>query len=329
MKKVLGLVAVSMLIISCAGKTNEDKKLVLRLGHNHVETNPNHIALMSFSNEVKEKTNGAIEVKIFANSILGDDRAMTEQTQQGVLDMVRVTSAVLENFDKNYSVFSMPYLFSSEDQFYKVMNSSTMQKMHDDLAVNANLRGLTFQDASVRSFYMTDGPINTPADLKGKKVRVMNSQNSIRMMELLGGVATPMPYGEVYTGLQQGVIDGGENNPQALTLDKHGEVAKFYSLDEHLRIPDFVIISEKTWQKLTPEQQEIIRTAAKNSTILHSKMVKEAMEQAKKDAVEKMGVKINTVNIADFQALVEPMYAELETSNPQVAAIVKEIKQIK
>jgi tripartite ATP-independent transporter DctP family solute receptor len=315
-------VAFVFVVIGCSSSPKGDVR-ELRFAHNHAEQNPSHIALLKFAEIVKKKTDGRIVIKFFPNAILGDDRTVLEQVQQGSIDFTRVSANVLENFNPEFKALLLPYLFKTDEHFYKTMSSDIVKKMYEHLS-KSNLIALTYQDAGLRSFYMKAGPVNTPADLKGKKVRVINSQSSIRMIELLGGVPVPIPYGEIYTALQQGVIDGAENNVQALVLDKHGEVAKFYSLDGHVRLTDFVVMSFKTWQTLSPEDQVIIREALEESTILHNELWKKSVESSTKESQEKMGVKFNEVNKDLFENAVQPMYKEA-AKDPAVGPIVKEI----
>lgn len=321
-KLFLVLALASLTLVSCGGGSKGGARK-LRFAHNHTESNPSHIALLKFGEIVKEKTAGALTIEFFPNSILGDDRTVLEQVQAGTIDFTRVSANVLENFNKEFGAYLLPYLFKTEEHFYKTMSAPVTEKLYESVT-NSGILPLTYQDAGERSFYMKSAPINTPADLKGKKVRVINSKSSIRMVELLGGVPTPIPYGEVYTAMQQGVIDGAENNAQALIIDKHGEVAKFYSLDAHVHLTDFVVISYKTWTSLTPEQQVIIKEAAKESTEYHNQLWAESIKKSLETAQTELGVKVNKVDKSQFEALVAPMYNEAR-QDPEVAKVVDEI----
>ena len=313
----------ALLAMACSGESTT----TLRLGHNHGETNPSHIALMRFADEVYERSNGYLRIQIFPNGVLGDDRSMTEQTQQGILDIVRANSAVLENFDSQYSIFSLPYLFSSHEQFIRALESNTMQQIYDRSATVSGLRGLTYQDTGVRSFYMVDGPVNVPEDLAGRRVRILPSRNFIEMMNIMGAVSTPIPFGEVFTALQAGVIDGAENNIQALTLDMHGEVAKFYSLTEHLRLPDFIVMNENRFNRLSAEHQQIILTAARNSTTYHNQLWGQALANARRIAENDMGVQINTVNQQAFIDRIGVIYEQFNREHPEHYATMRRLQQ--
>ncbi|NIZ40721.1 TRAP transporter substrate-binding protein [Entomospira entomophila] len=317
---VMGL---GLLMMAC-GKGAGDS-ITLRVGHNHTQTNPSHLALEFFAREVAERSDGTMKVQIFPNGTLGDDRVMMEQVQRGSLDMVRVSAGTLENFDDNFTLFSLPYLFTSEEHFLNVMRSDLIDGIYSVNSDKNDFRVLTYQDTGVRSFY-TRFPIHTPEDLRGKKIRVMSSQNMIRMMELLGATATPLPYGEVYMALQQGMVDGAENNPQALTLDKHGEVAKFFVYSKHLRLPDFVVMSEKSWQKLSPEQQKIVKEAMIASTAYHHELWNAAIEQMVSEARDKMGVTFLEVDEELFVQRIQPIYDDLAKNNPRLYTLVEEIR---
>lgn len=328
-KKILAFVSLIcslLLIVSCSGdggETGSVKKRVLRFAHNHTETNPSHIALLKFADILKEKTNGELEIQFFPNSILGDDRTVVEQVQAGSIDFTRVSASTLENFNPEFSVLLLPYLFRNDDQFHKVLSSPAVEKMYNNLT-NSGMLGLTYQDAGERSFYTKDSPIYTPQDLEGKKIRVINSQSSIELMENLGAIPTPIPYGEIYTALQQGVIDGAENNAQALTLDKHGEVAKYYSLNGHTRLSDFVVISYNTWQSLTDEQRQIVKDALIESTDYHNDLWGEATTDALNQAKNEMGIEVIEVDKAPFEELTKPMYNRTK-ADPKLGLILDEI----
>lgn len=183
--------------------------------------------------------------------------------------------------------------------------------------------GLTYYDGGARSFY-TNKEVNTPEDLAGLKIRVMENPTSIAMMDALHASAVPMAYGDIYTALQQGVLDGAENNPTALTMGKHGEVAKYYCLDEHMRIPDFLIISTQTWEKLNPEQQAL-KDAAAVSTEYHTELWKTAVEEALVQAENDYGVTITTPDKTAFRDACAPLYENLKETNPDVYAMVERI----
>lgn len=312
---------------SVPAETPQAEKMELKLAHNLAEDHPLHIAIQQFADDVAAGTDGNITVKIFPNGMLGTEREVMEQVQNGALDMSRVGAASLENFSEVFSAFTVPYIFDDEAHFYTVMDGPLADKIYDATA-DQGFTGLTYYDGGARSFYTKNTPINSPADLKGLKIRVMENPSSIRMMELFSASATPMAYGDIYTALQQGVLDGAENNPTALTLGKHGEVAKYYSFDEHTRIPDFLIVSTSTWEKIPENYQKVIKEAAVASTEAHKVMWKESVDSSIKEAQEKYGVEFVYPDKKAFQDAVQPMYEELK-EKPEVYAIVEEILNTK
>ena len=310
------------------GKETGVEEKTFKLAHNMSEDHPVHIALEDFSKKVEEKSDGKMKVEIFANGVLGAEKEVLEQLQGGAVDMTKVSAAALESFAPEYAVFSLPYLFVSKDHFYKSMESEAVQKLY---LANKDKKfvGLTYYDSGARSFYTKDKAINKPEDLKGLKIRVQDSPTAIDMVKLLGGNATPMAYGEVYTALQAGVIDGAESNETALTTGKHGEVAKEFSINEHTMIPDILVMSSTTWDSLSEEQQKILTEAAGSSTEYQKELWNKAIEEAKTEAESKMGVKFNEVDKAPFIEKVEPMHEEYSKKNPKIKEIMDAIEALK
>jgi len=316
--RIMGLALASGLMLTAAAQARTTLRLANALSADH----PTSIALQQFADEVKEKTKGEVQIRLFLNGVLGSESETLEQLKNGALDMTRASAGNLENFSPVFKVFTLPYIFKSEDQFYDVMTGPVAEKVYQSTSDDGFV-GLTFFDSGARSFYTKSTPINTPDDLKGLKLRVLNSNNSIRMVEMMGGTPTPLAYGEIYTALQQGVIDGAENNITALTIGRHGEVAKYYSEDEHLRIPDFLVISNAAEKKLTPEQLKIVQEAARDASNnfrgMWDKAIADATEKAKA-----MGVTIVKPDQAPFRAKVQPMLDEA-MNDPQIGGVLKQI----
>ena len=228
-----------------------ENPLVLTLAHGLSETHTVHIAMTQFADEVAEKTDGRIQVKIFPNGQLGSENENLEQLQAGVIAMTKVSAPGLATYNDAFNTFGLPYIFNDTDDFYHVMDSQEMQDFFlstgDDGFVT-----LTYYTSGARSFYTKDRAIRTPADLKGLKIRVQDMKSQTDMMSYLGGIPVAMSYGDVYTSLQTGIIDGTENNETALTTGKHGEVCKVYSVDQHAMIPDVLIMSERSGRPSAP-----------------------------------------------------------------------------
>ena len=269
---------------SGAGASAEGVKgLTLKLSHNANEQHLIHKAMTQFANEVNEKTNGDIKIEVYPNATLGGEKDNLEQMGIGALDMAKVSAASLETFAPVYEAFSVPYIFNNRDHFYGFMDSDQAKEVFHSTEAQGFI-ALTWLDSGTRSFYTVKTPVMTPADLKGLKIRTMDSPMAIEMMNCFGGSATAMPISDVYTAMQSGVIDGAENNETALTVGGHGEVAKCYSYDEHTRIPDIVLISTKVWNKFSAEQQEIVQAAADAAKETYKADWQAAIEQAVKDA---------------------------------------------
>ena len=289
-----------------------ENPLVLTLAHGLSETHTVHIAMTQFAEEVNEKTDGRIRVKIFPNGQLGSENENLEQLQAGVIAMTKVSAPGLATYNDAFNTFGLPYIFNDTDDFYHVMDSQEMQDFFlstgDDGFVT-----LTYYTSGARSFYTKDRAIRTPADLKGLKIRVQDMKSQTDMMNYLGGIPVAMSYGDVYTSLQTGIIDGTENNETALTTGKHGEVCKVYSVDQHAMIPDVLIMSEKVWETISPEDQEIILEAAHDSTDAHKVMWDTAVEEAVKEAQETMGVEfVYDVDKEAFREATQPMIEAYE-----------------
>lgn len=335
--RVQALLAVIMLVLfttaSYAGlfdmfkKNKKDKTQTLKLAHNLNEKHTVHLALAEFAGLVEEKTNGQIKVQIFPNGQLGGESDVLEQLQAGAVAMTKVSAAALTTYNEGYNAFTLPYVFADEDHYFKSMASPAVENLYSETKANGFV-GLTFYNSGARSFYTVDKPILSPADLKGTKIRVMVFQSQTDMVKALGGTPVGLPYGEVYTSLQSGVIDGAESNETALTVGKHGEVCKEFSYDEHTRIPNILVISSKVLEGLTPEQQSALKEAAVESTASHRIMWTNAIDEARKDAQENQGVTFHTVDKTPFRQAVEPMLAEYGNKMPKVQTLLTAFKAL-
>lgn len=334
LKKMVTMMAAGLMALSlvgCGGNTAStanvtEKTFNLKLGHNMAEDHAVHIELTKFVEQVKEKSNGTINIQIFPNGTLGNETDMISQIQNGAMDMAKVSASTLGNFSNAYNAFSVPYVFDNKEHYYNVMDSEVAENIFSSTSSDGFI-GLTWLDSGSRSFYTVNKAIKTPADLKGLKIRTMDSQMAIDMMNALGGSATVMGYSDIYTGLQQGVIDGAENNVTALR--DHGEVGKYYSFDEHTRIPDIIVLSDKVWKQMTPEQQEIIKSCAKDTTNNY-KVAWEAFENEVLDnAVNNFGVNlVKDVDITAFQEAVQPIYEKLKSDDQEVYGVVEQIREM-
>ncbi|WP_210610864.1 TRAP transporter substrate-binding protein DctP [Priestia flexa] len=311
MKKIFLLILIMVALTGCGEKNLKGSDVtVLKLAHAHNEDHPVHRALIKFSKDLEEKTKGSIKVQIYPNSQLGSEREVIELTQSGAIDIVKIGGGSLESFAEAYSIFSLPYLFDNKEHFFRVMDSNIAKELYQ-VTKKVGFIGLTYYDAGARSVYTSNKPIMHPNDLKGLKIRVQSSATQIKMLELLKGSPTPIAYGEVYAALQQGVIDGAENSELNLISTNHSEVAKEFTYTEHTIVPDILIISLNTWEKLNQEQKEAISEAAKQSTEFQKKIwakeTEEAIEQARKD-----GVHFNKPDLTSFRKAVQPLHIEFQ-----------------
>lgn len=337
-KKMLATIVAVVIIISLGafifskdktpevsrGSGSTETTFNLKLGHNMAEDHTVHISMTAFAKDVAEKSNGSINITVFPNGTLGSESDMLSQIQNKALDMAKVSASTMGNFSTLYNAYSVPYVFNDKDHYYNVMGSEITQNIFDSTQADGFI-GLTWLDSGSRSFYTKNKPIRIPADLKGLKIRTMDSQMAINMMNAMGGSATVMGYSDIYTAIQSGVIDGAENNVTALR--DHGEVAKYYSFDEHTRIPDIVVISASVWEKLSDSQKDIIKNSAKAATENYKAAWAEFEETVLANVTEKFGVElIRDVDIAAFQEAVQPVYEGLKTKDPAVYGIVEQIR---
>ena len=302
-------------------------KRIIRISHAQSETHPEHIGLLKFKEYVEENLGDKYEVQIFPNEILGAAQRAIELTQTGAIDFVVAGTANLETFADVYEIFSMPYLFTSEDAYHEVMNDTDYMNQIYESTDEAGFRVLTWYNAGTRNFYAKT-PINTPEDLKGLKIRVQQSPASVQMMEAFGAAASPMSFGEVYTAIQQGVIDGAENNELALTNNKHGEVAKYFSYNKHQMVPDMLIGNLKFLNSLSDEEREVFEEAARLSTEVELEEWDVQVEEAKKIAEEDMGVEFIDVDIQAFKDQVSGVQEDMLADNEHIGDIYEHIQEI-
>jgi len=293
----------------------------LKLAHGLNADHPVHKAMVFMGERLAELSSDQLGLDIYPNGQLGNERQLIELLQIGAVAMTKVSTISMEGFSPSMKLFSIPYLFTDNDHFWRVLNSDLGRDLLDTLH-GQRLQGLGYYDAGSRSFYMTNAPVRTPADLKGLKVRVLPSRTSIEMVEALGGSATPISWGELYTALQQGVVDGAENNPPSYYLSRHYETAKYYTLDEHTAVPDLVIMSRPVFEALSEQSRDWIRQAMAASVTYQRKL----WDEASKDALEKVraaGVEIIHPDKTPFREAVAPMKAAFSQTNlgPLIARV--------
>ncbi|GHA92954.1 C4-dicarboxylate ABC transporter [Modicisalibacter luteus] len=286
---------------------------------------PNSVALESFAKEVAEKTEGRVEPKVYHNAVLGDQPDAIQQTRNGALDFANFNMGPMGPIVPETNVLSLPFIFKSVDDMHKVMDGEIGQRFADALA-EKDLVALSWFDSGARSLYNTQRPVETPADVEGLKVRVMNNDLYVDMIDAMGGNATPMSYGEVYQSLKTGVLDGAENNYPSYESSNHFEIAPYYSLTEHLILPECLCIAKSSWESLSEQDQEIVRQAAVAAAEEQRQLWAER-SKASREKVLSEGVKINEVaDKSAFQEKMQPIYAEFVKAHPQLETLVNDIQ---
>ncbi len=281
------------------------KHKVLKLAHGLDPSHPVHKAMVYMAERVKFHSKGKLELQIYPSGQLGSEQQCVELLQIGSLAITKVSAAVMESFTENYQVLGLPYVFRSKQHSFNVLDGPIGKELLGSTE-QYNIRGLCFYDAGARSFYTINKPINTPDDLKGLKIRVMKSQTAMELVKAIGGSPTPISWGELYTALQSGVVDGAENNPPSFYTSHHFEVCKYYSLDEHTMVPDVLIISTVVWNKLSEEEKGWLQKAADESVLKERELwAQSEIESLKK--VQEAGVTIIHPEKEPFIEKVQPM----------------------
>jgi len=299
-----------------------------QLSDNQPPDYPTTLGDKKFAELVKERTNGRIVIDVYDSAQLFDEKSAIEAAQMGGLAFCRVNAQPLSDFTKALGVLSLPYIFRDADHQWKVMNGPVGEEILGELA-NNGLIGLTYYDSGSRNFYNSKREVKTPADMKGLKIRVQQSKLMMGLVSALGASATPMSYGEVYTGLQSGVIDGAENNWPSYYSTSHYEVAPYFTLDGHTRTPEVLCISKAIWNGLSKEDQKIIKDAAMESQATQREAWT-AYEKKSIDAITKSG-KVTVTEITDFapwQEAVKSVYSSVDLG-PKGAEYIKKIEDVK
>jgi len=300
-----------------------EKTFNLTLAHNLAEDHAVNVAMVAWAEAVKTASNGSINIEIVANGVLGSENDCIGLIQADQLEMTKVSAGTLGNFDSTWNCLSVPYVFRDRDHLYTVMNSDIAADLYK-LTESAGFVGLTWLESGIRCFYTKDVAVRTPADLKGLTIRSMTSDMAVAMMDQFGATAKAMGYGDIYTAMQTGQIDGAENNVTALR--DHMEVTKYYCYDEHTMIPDIIVISAKVWNEMSEAQQEIMKSTALDMTANYRQLWAD-FEQSVIDMATEKGVEfITDVDKAAFVEAVKPIYEDLAANQPATYAFVERIQ---
>jgi tripartite ATP-independent transporter DctP family solute receptor len=307
-KLLAGVALASSLMLGVASA-----QTVLKSSDTHPDGYPTVEGVKYFGDLIKERTQGRYSVEVYHSAQLGEEKDTIEQVRSGVIELNRVSMAPFNGTVKETIVPALPYLFRSEDHMHKVMDGPIGDQIKAAFEP-AGLVALAFYDAGARSFYNKTKPINTVADMKGLKFRVIQSDIFVDMVAALGANATPMPYGEVYSSIETGVIDGAENNFPSYDTAKHYEVAKNYSLDEHTILPEVFVMNKAAFDKLTPEDQALFKQAAKDSVAKQRELWSAKVAESRK-TVEAAGSQITTPEKQGFIDAMKPVYEKHVTDD--------------
>lgn len=315
------LAGTTVVLASCGF---QDDQVALKLAHTLDQQHSVHRAMVFMDERLRELSGDTMRIDIYSGGQLGSERELIELLQIGSLAMTKVSASPMEGFVPEMKVFNLPYVFRDSEHFWNVLQSP----IGKDLLLaceRARLRGLGYLDAGSRSFYMNDIAVQTPKDLNGQKIRVQNSQTAIKMVNTLGGAATPVSWGELYTALQQGVVNGAENNPPSFYLSKHYEVSKYYTLDEHTYVPDLLLISTEVWNKLEPQQQAWLSQAVDEAVTYQRKLWQESTEESLA-AVKAAGVEVIYPDKQPFIDAVKPLHDSYKGT--EVGDLLDQIKAV-
>lgn len=323
MKALIFTVLCSCLCLSCADISGTK---YLKLAHGLDSTHPVHKGMVYMQERLAEKSNNALQIEIYPSQQLGTERQALELLQIGSLAMTKVSGAVMENFAPKIKCLSLPYMFRDREHTYNVQDGEVGR----DLLIQSEdfwLRGLGYFDAGQRSFYTKERPINTPEDLNGMKIRVQESVMAMNLVRALGGAPTPISWGELYTALQQGVVDGAENNPPSFVSSRHYEICKYYSLNEHTAVPDLLVIGTVAWNRLSPTEQKWVQEAADEAVAFQRKLWVEAEEEALA-TVKAAGVLVTRPDKTVFAAKTKSLLDEYN-GDPEMFELIQKIQAVK
>ena len=327
MSKKIRSVALTLLSFACVcGALAAETKLTLRAADYWDDQYPTVKGLKYMGDLLTERTKGRITLKVFSSGGLGTEKETLEQVKIGALDLVRVNISPMNNICQETIVPTLPFLFRSIDHMHKSLDST----IGDEILASCDPKGyvgLAFYDSGARSIY-TKKPVRTIADVKGMKLRVQQSDMWVSLVKAMGANPTPMPMGEVYTAMRTGLIDAAENNIPSYESSKHFEVVKYYSKTEHSMAPEVVMFSKLVWDKLSPEDQKIIRQAAKDSVPAQRKFWDERDASSLKIVLAGGAQIVSDVDKKSFQDAMGPVYEQFVTT-PRLKDLVKRIQAVK
>jgi len=306
-------------LLSCSATKNEK---ILFFAHSLPTSHPVHKGILVMQEALNEKSGGKLQIKIFPDGQLGTERETIELLQIGSIAMTKVSASALSNFAPEYQITVIPYLFRDSEHLFKNLEGEVGQQLLES-GTEYLLRGVCFYDAGARSFYTKDRAVNSPDDLDGLKVRVQNDKMSVDMANTLGASATPMAFGELYTALQQNVVDGAENNIPSFVSSNHFEVCKYYIFDEHTMVPDVVIIGTKFWDLLSEEEKGWLDAAAKESVAEQKQFWQETIVENMK-MLKEAGVEFIYPDKKPFRKKAKPVMENMK-KDPKMKSIIDKV----
>ena len=296
---------------------------VFRLGHGLAPEHPVHQAMLHMADRVKELSGGTMVLQIYPSEQIGSEEQCFKQAQNGQIEFAKCSAAVLDGSVPEFQVVGAPFLFRDSEHFWAVMNGEIGQSLLGRLD-DMGLVGICYFDAGARSIYTTKRIVMTPDDMKGLKIRTQTSSIATQSMKVLDASPTPIPWGELFTALQQGTVDAAENNIPSFVSGKHFEVCKHFFFTEHQRVPDVLVMSKAIWDSLTPEQQGRIRQAAAEANAYQRKAWLESEIENEKKARE-AGVEFVTVDRSLFIKRSQPVYNEF---SPEFQDLARRIRAV-
>lgn len=300
----------------------EEQTFQLTLGHGLAEDHAVHTQLLSFAQAVEEASDGTIQITVIPGGTLGTENENITQIQVEALDMAKVSASTLGNFNEKWDALSIPYLFESREHYQAVMDGEIAQELYQCTQEDGFI-GLTWLDSGARSFYTVSTPIRTPEDLAGLRIRIMDSHIAVVMMNALGGTGVIMDYSDVHLALEQGAVEGAENNITALR--DHGDVVKYYCCDEHTRIPDILVLSTAVWEKMSQRQRQVMVDCAGEASQAYQSTWQEFEDQVRASVAGKVEI-ITDVDTKAFREACQVIYDSLAVSQPETYAVVEEIQ---
>ena len=332
MKSAAGFVSTSLIagvLVLGLGVAEAQQKIVLKASDVHPAGYPTVAAVESMGKKLEQASNGRLSIAMYPSMQLGGEKEAIEQAQVGAIAFARVSVGALGPVVDDLNVFNLPYVFRNTAHMQQVIDGPIGQELLDKVTSSGKgLVGLAWMDAGARNFYDTKKPIRNIADLKGQKIRVMGNPMFVEMANAMGANGVPMGYDQVFTSLQTGVIDGAENNPPSFVFDNHYQVAKYYTVDEHLIVPEMLIISKKTFDQLTPDEQASIKKFARDAQF-EERTLWASYEQQAMDKAKSAGIQIIQISDADkkaFQDAVKPVW---DKYGPKYAEMVRRIQEVK